>query len=226
MLQAIIFDMDGVIVDTEFFEFQLQTRFIETLQQHHRPLPPERRAALIGCSLPQIPAIIKELSGSPLALEEIEHRYRQFFHEIFSHVDYPSIFRRDILHIIEYAEANKIKLAVASSSALKHIETILTACGIYQRFDLILSGEMFQESKPNPEIYLRTLEHLGVPAAHAVAVEDSSYGIMAAQAAGIQVIAYEETRMPVDQSAAQGKGKNMREILSLIRRLHEDKKQG
>ncbi|TCP97654.1 HAD superfamily hydrolase (TIGR01509 family)/HAD superfamily hydrolase (TIGR01549 family) [Cricetibacter osteomyelitidis] len=219
MLQAIIFDMDGVIVDTEYVEFALQKDFIRGIQEHNNPITHKEYSEVAGKSLKDIPEIIKRLSGSSLPLDEIRARYQVFFHNIFDNIDYQTIFRKDIKQIIQYAKANNIKIAVASSSAFEHIRNILTACGIFDEFDYIVSGEQFAQSKPHPEIYLHTLETLGVSAENAVAVEDSYYGIIAAKKANINVIAYEETRMDIDQSLADYKGKDMLEILAIIKTL-------
>lgn len=135
-------------------------------------------------------------------------------------MDYRTIFRSDIKQIIEFAKAHRIKLAVASSSALSHISNILTVCGIKDDFDLIVTGDDFARSKPDPAIYRHTLDSLGVSAEHAVAVEDSYYGMLAAKGAGVTVIGYEEKRMIVDQSLADYMGKDMTEILALIKWLH------
>ena len=181
MLKAIIFDMDGVIVDTEYTEFMLQKEFIEKLKQHNRPITLEQQSETVGKSLNDIPEIIKKLSGTSLSLQQIRQQYRDFFHQIFSQVDFVSIFRQEIKNIIYFAKQNNIKLAVASSSPLTHIENILSTCGIKQDFDLIVSGEMFSASKPNPEIYQYTLNTLQVSAQNAIAIEDSYYGILAAK---------------------------------------------
>ncbi|MEZ7766121.1 HAD family phosphatase [Haemophilus parahaemolyticus] len=220
MLQAIIFDMDGVIVDTEFLEYDLQAQFIESIKEHHRTLTSLESAEVVGKGLAEIPEIVKKLSGSSLPLEEIKQRYFEFFKQLFSTADYRSIFRADIVKIIEFAKQNQIKLAVASSSHLEHIQNILTECGIIRDFDFIVSGEQFERSKPDPTIYRYTLEKLGVQAESAVAIEDSFFGIQAAQAANIPVIAYEEKRMHIDQSHAEHCGKNMLEILAIIKQLH------
>lgn len=219
MLQAIIFDMDGVIVDTEYVEFALQKAFIRDIQEHEREISHQEYSQVAGKSLKDIPEIMQRLSGSSLPLEEIRARYLVFFHNIFDPIDYLTIFRQEIKQIIQYAKANKIKLAVASSSALAHIQRILTACGIIDEFDLIVSGEQFEQSKPHPEIYQYTLQKLGVAAQSAVAIEDSYYGIIAAKQAGIAVIAYEETRMAIDQSLADYQGKDMTDILTIIKTL-------
>ena len=220
MLQAIIFDMDGVIVDTEFLEYDLQAQFIESIKEHNRTLTPLERAEVVGKGLSEIPEILKKLSGSSLSLEEIKQRYFDFFKQLFNSVDYRSIFRADILKIIEFAKQHRIELAVASSSRLEHIQNILTECDIIQHFDFIVSGEQFERSKPDPTIYRYTLKKLGIEAQSAVAIEDSFFGIQAAQAAGIPVIAYEEKRMHIDQSHAEYCGKNMLEILAIIKQLH------
>lgn len=220
MLQAIIFDMDGVIVDTEFLEYDLQAQFIESIKEHDRTLISLESAEVVGKGLSEIPEIVKKLSGSSLPLEEIKQRYFEFFKQLFSTADYRSIFRADIVKIIEFAKQNQIKLAVASSSRLEHIQNILTECGIIRDFDFIVSGEQFERSKPDPTIYRYTLEKLGVQAESTVAIEDSFFGIQAAQAANIPVIAYEEKRMYIDQSHAEHCGKNMLEILAIIKQLH------
>lgn len=220
MLQAIIFDMDGVIVDTEFLEYRLQAQFIESIKEHDRILTPLERSEVVGKGLSEISEIVKKLSASSLPVEEIKQRYIDFFNQLFATVDYPSIFRSDIQKIIDFARQHHIKLAVASSSRLEHIQTILKKCDIIQHFDFIVSGEQFERSKPDPTIYRYTLEKLGVQPQNTVAIEDSFFGIQAAKSAGISVIAYEEKRMHIDQSQADYCGKDMNEILTIIQKLH------
>lgn len=104
MLQAIIFDMDGVIVDTEFLEYDLQAQFIDSIKKHNRTLTPLERSEVVGKGLTEIPEIVKKLSGSSLSLEEIKQRYFDFFKQLFATVDYLSIFRGDIHKIIDFAK--------------------------------------------------------------------------------------------------------------------------
>lgn len=221
MLQAIIFDMDGVIVDTEYVEFRLQKSLIQALKERTDEISQTEYARVVGKSLREIPQIIQQITGSNLALEQITERYVNFFNETFENMDYLAIFRHEIKQIIAYTKAHKIKLAVASSSAMPHIQRILTACGIIQDFDLIVSGDQFVESKPNPEIYRYTMAQLGVQPEYSVAVEDSYFGMTAAKKAGMILIGYEEKRMEIDQSLADYMGQDMNEILNIIKRLNE-----
>ncbi len=222
MLQAIIFDMDGVIVDTEYAEFTLQKNFIAEIQEHQRNISDTEYAQVVGKSLKEIPEIVKKISGSSLPLDIIRERYQQFFHQIFDNIDYLSIFRADIKQIIAYAKAENIKIAVASSSSLMHIERILKACHIFDDFDLIVTGDWFEQSKPNPEIYQYTMDKLGVAPEYSIAIEDSYYGMLAAKSANMTVIGYEEKRMNIDQSLADYMGQDMCSILSIIQSLHKN----
>ena len=95
-----------------------------------------------------------------------------------------------------------IKVALASSSTQGEIAELIDSAGIRRYFSIVMSGEELAESKPNPEIYLRTLARLGVNARDAVAVEDSDVGIAAARAAGLDVVAKYEPRCGFTQEGA------------------------
>ena len=94
----------GVIVDTEFLEYDLQAQFIDSIKEHNRTLTPLERSEVVGKGLAEIPEIVKKLSGSSLSLEEIKQRYFDFFKQLFATVDYLSIFRGNIHKIIDFAK--------------------------------------------------------------------------------------------------------------------------
>lgn len=219
MIQAIIFDLDGVIVDTEYINFQLQREFIERISPVAPSIDATALSTLVGRSYGHLVQGVKDLSASDLSLAEISEQLEEFAKEYDQQVDYPSLFRSDIVAILEYAKDRNIKLAVASSSRKEHIEEVLESCEILPYFDTLVSGKVFTESKPNPAIYLATLAKLGIPAQYAVAIEDSAFGISSAKAAGVRVIAYEEKRMPIDQTQADYCEKDMRGILKRLRLL-------
>ena len=217
-MDCLIFDVDGVIVDTEYLDYQLQQEFIRTISPDKQRLESLDFSELVGKSYANLHQSIKHLSQTDLSLEEIAVQLERFATERYQHVDYQKLFRPDILEVISFAKKMNWKLAVASSSRKKHILEVLRACEIDHVFDLIVSGEDFAESKPNPAIYQSVLEKLAIQAADALTIEDSFYGIQAAKSAGIAVIAYEEKRMPIDQSAADWSGKDMRDILEILQK--------
>ena len=216
MIGAIIFDMDGVIVDTEYVEFGFLKEFIHNLNNGSTHFSDDELSILVGKSYKDLYTTISSFTGNRFALDEISQRYGEFITEKFSTLDYLDIFRHDIMRVINFCKDRNIKLAVASSSRKLHIEDILTACNIKDCFDLIVSGEQFQISKPNPEIYKYTTSELGVDAKNAIAIEDSYSGILSAKSAGLNVIAYKEIRLPIDQSQADYIAENMLDVYAII----------
>ena len=198
MLKAIVFDMDGVIVDTEYVDFQLQSELVKKIAKKPERLTHADFSRLVGRSYENLLEAIKAISQTDLSLVGIEQRLNEIAEQKYFQLDYRPLFREKIVDILDYAKEQGIKLAVASSSREEHILEVLRACGIRDYFDVIVSGENFSESKPNPAIYQAALRSLNVAANQAVAIEDSSYGILAAKSANLTVIAYEETRMLVD----------------------------
>lgn len=218
MLKAIIFDMDGVIVDTEFEDFRIQQSFImkenPTLNQENTNFE-----ELIGQSYDMLYKTLRTFIGSNDSLKEIKARFEEYNEVAYRAIDYQQLFRKEILSILNWSKENDIRLAVASSSTYEHIIEVLEVCGIKDSFDVIYSGEFVKESKPNPEIYLNTLKKLNVASNQAVAIEDSFYGISAAKAAGIPTIAYKETRAAIDQSAADYIAEDMTAVFEIVQSI-------
>lgn len=221
--QAIIFDMDGVIVDTEFLDYNIQKAFI--IRENGNDLQKDTidYSELVGRSYDDLYRTMQGFIDQQYSLEDLKQKFLLFNEERYCSLDYPALFRKDIVGILREAKKQERLLAVASSSEYAHILEVLDACGIAEYFDVIYSGEFVKESKPNPEIYKNTLTKLGVLPEHAIAVEDSSHGIGAAKAAGIPTIAYQETRMAIDQSKADYLGADMVEIKGIIAAHFADK---
>lgn len=223
MLKLIIFDMDGVIIDSEFAGFHLLKKFVNELRTFDEAITDRQLSAIVGRSYHDLFLAIKQLCHSPLSIEEIGDRLLNDDKSYWNRTDYLSLFRPDIINILTFATENNIQLAVASSADRHHIEHILTLTGIRPYFHFIMSGRELPKSKPDPTIYRKVLEYFNVSAEQAIAIEDSSHGIAAAKGAGLRVIAYEETRIAMDQSQADFKGADMNAILEIIQQLHQAK---
>lgn len=221
MLQLLVFDMDGVIVDTEYLDFQLQQAFVCLFSSSPNELSQQDFSILVGKSYTALYRCIKQLSQTSLSLETIGHQLDKFAAEKYQEVNYQELFQKAIVQILLYARKNHIKVALVSSFRYQHIIEVLTSCGIKEYFDLIVSGEDFAESKPNPAIYQVILEKLDINVENAVAIENSFCGIAAVKSAGLKIIVYEEKRMPVDQSQADMVAKDMIEIFSILQTLKE-----
>ena len=110
----------------------------------------------------------------------------------------------DIAALCRGAKERGLRRAVASSTRYEMVERILAEVGVLPYLDVIVSGQQCRESKPAPEIYLRTAELLGVRPEECTAIEDSTVGITAAHRAGVRVIALRDDRFNFDRSLADG----------------------
>ncbi|MGT2845087.1 HAD family hydrolase [Streptococcus hongkongensis] len=218
MISAIVFDMDGVIVDTEYLDFQLQSDYILSISNNPTPLTKEDFSSLVGRSGVDLHRRINQLACTTLGPEDFNAIFQQIDRQKYHPETISPIFRKEMVQILDWAKSQGIKLAVASSSPLTAILTVLDTCKIRHYFDMVTSGESFKESKPNPEIYLHTLRSLSVNANEALAIEDSPSGIAAAKAAGMRVLAYKEERMLIDQSGADVILDGMSEIYSWLKK--------
>ncbi|MBO5351842.1 MAG: HAD-IA family hydrolase, partial [Lachnospiraceae bacterium] len=96
--------------------------------------------------------------------------------------------KKGLYVLLDYLKENGYKLAVASSTSKRGVERNLKSAGVLEYFDAIICGDMVEKSKPEPEIYLKACEALGVEPAEALALEDSRNGLLSAYRAGMKVI--------------------------------------
>lgn len=197
---AVIFDMDGVIVDTEKFYLDTLARLFEA---EGIEVPFEDLCVTVGASYKDFKRNLVrwfELGGEHLAEEEALARYNAW--EERNQPDFAALLNHGVVETIAELKRRGVRVALASSSPMSNILLVLEACGLSDAFELVTSGEQFHESKPNPEIYLHTLENLGLPAGDCCCVEDSVPGITAGKAAGLTVFAKREDRFGFTQEAA------------------------
>lgn len=221
-LKALIFDMDGVIVDTEYQDFSIQKEFIKYLNPQSN-YNDKDLLVLVGKSYLTLYKLLQQFIGQEYSIEKIEEEYAVFSDIRYSKLNYRELFREDIIKILDFSVENGIKLALASSSKYEHIIEVLESCGIRAYFDVIVSGENFIESKPNPEIYRATLNELSVQAEHCIAIEDSYSGIEASTSAGIATIGYYDSRLPLFNNKASWRVGSMQEVLNVIQSQYEFK---
>lgn len=197
---AVIFDMDGVIVDTEKFYLDTLAKLFEA---EGIEVPFEDLCVTVGASYKDFKRNLVrwfELGGEHLTEEEALARYNVW--EERNQPDFAALLNHGVVETIAELKRRGVRVALASSSPMSNILLVLEACGLSDAFELVTSGEQFHESKPNPEIYLHTLENLGLPAGDCCCVEDSVPGITAGKAAGLTVFAKREDRFGFTQEAA------------------------
>lgn len=195
--KAVIFDMDGVLIDSEPCYLEM---FREFLVKNHMTPDEEILKAIAGASSPQTWTYMAQMWGSPITPEELHREFRRQY-PTFS-VPYGTVLFPKIRELLQTLHQHGLNLSIASSSSRKAIDRMLQETELTPYFTHIVSGEMFHESKPNPEIYLHTLSLIGFLPEECIVVEDSTYGIQAAKAASLEVVARKDTRFSFDQSQA------------------------
>lgn len=199
-MKAVIFDMDGVIVDTEPYNMRRVYEYVHSLRPEAKIEDMYQNAGRVKEDVwIRIASIIGNGNGWEETREDYERNWKPSHPFV---IPYKEIFRKDTLTILKWARECGMNTAVASSTVYKKVKEILTEVEVTPYLDLIISGEFFEKSKPDPEIYLKTAELLGVKPEECIAIEDSTAGITAAKRAGMTVIALKDERFGFDRSLA------------------------
>ncbi len=187
MLKALIFDFDGLILDTETPEI---TVWQKIYNEHGFELPVhewEKTVGGYGISTFDAAEHLTLLSAGKVDSVSARARYRKESNEII----YASSILSGVLDLINEAKSHGLKVAIGSSSEHAWVDTHAQRLGIYDLFDLIICQDdvAVGRTKPHPDIYLKVLEKLNIKNNEAVVFEDSPNGVLAARAAGIFVVA-------------------------------------
>jgi len=187
-MDLLIFDFDGLILDTETVIFQAWT---ETFESHGATLPLEKWAACIGTSNEafDVYRYLESQTGLPVDREKLDRFHRTRSLELLA----PMKPRPGVLDYFEEARQIRIPLALASSSNQDWIMGHLSRLGIADIFHSIRTSNDVENVKPHPELYNLTLTTMGVKPHRALAFEDSPNGIKAANAAGVFCVAVPNT---------------------------------
>ena len=181
-IRAIIFDMDGVLADSEPLHFEAEKAI---LQQHGIEAPWHEWHKFTGLTDEKIFRYVVDnyTDGQHTPEALIQAKYDIFPHILEEKVQpIPGV-----MEFLEWAKPRYEKLAVTTSS-LRHIqETIFRTLKLTPYFDVVVTGDSIQHSKPHPEPYLKTLEALGLKSHECLVVEDSLNGVKSAKGAGCKV---------------------------------------
>lgn len=212
MIKAVIFDMDGVIIDSEgvYLEYQL-----EFAKKKNPNVKLEDLYPMVGATKQECWEVVERVVSNGQTWEELRTEFRQ--RDIYGEIDYRSIYRLEVTDTLKQLKEAGYRLALASSTHLELVERVLKENGIRDYFEAVVSGEQFKKSKPDPEIYLYTAGQLKLKPEECLAVEDSTIGITAAHRAGLKIAAVIDTRYGFDQSLADYKLNRVKEVLEAVK---------
>lgn len=208
--ELVIFDMDGLMFDTERLSHEAWTR---TGEENGFRYTMDITRKKLGLGKKGVRALFVQYFGAGAPIERWHHRSHEIKRQLVNEQG-AGIIKPGLVRLLKYLDARGIKTAIASSSDREMIDHYLKITGLPHHFDHITSGEEVEKSKPNPEIFLKTCAALEVSPEASLVLEDAYSGFEAARSGGIPVFFVEDLREPDRHiyEEADGVFKNLAEV--------------
>ena len=187
MIQTVIFDMDGVIVDTEPVH---RYAYFKQFEELNIEVTDAMYTSFTGFSTRNTFQTLKEQFQLEHEVEDLIQRKRSIFNGAFDTKEDLELLE-GVRTLIEDLHQNGIQLILASSASKVTIDRVFTRFGLHDYFTHIVSGEDFPKSKPHPAIFEHAASLSIAPKENCIVIEDSTNGVKAAKAAGIYCVGYE-----------------------------------
>jgi len=181
--QAVLFDMDGVLVDSEPIWYAVEGGLVERLGGTWGR---EHQAKCIGGTVDATCRYIVELTGTSWTVDEVQEAVMAEMVAACSSADLAV--HDGALELVDAVRAMGVRTALVTSSFRVIVDAVLERIGSH-RFDAVITGDEVSRGKPHPEPYLAACDRLGVTPADAVVVEDALNGVLSAESAGCTVVA-------------------------------------
>ena len=194
MIKAIIFDMDGLMIDSERVTFEC---YQERLKDMNLTMDEEFYKTLLGKPLKGIYQRFYDVYGNDFPIETVIQDVHQLMAERFEKEGVPV--KKGLVELLHYLKDNNYKTIVATSSNRDRVDKILAQAKITEFFDDSICGDEVTKGKPNPEVFLKSCQKLGVNVDEAIVLEDSEAGIQASYDANIKVICIPDMKYPEKQ---------------------------
>lgn len=213
MIKAVIFDMDGLILDTE----KLLVRFwVQAANELGFPMT--REHALYLRSLHRSYAIpyLKEQFGEDFDYLKVRGRRMELMREYLS--QNPLELKAGAVKLLDYLKSRGIPSAVCTATDYERASDYLTQVGIFDCFDKIICAAMVKRGKPSPDIYLYAAEQLGLPPHECMALEDSPNGVKSAASAGCVTVMVPDLTQPDAELCGiiHGKAESLADVIDIL----------
>ena len=217
MIKAVIFDMDGLILDTEklLVKYWCQAA-------NEAGFPMQREHALNIRSLARkfaIPYLQGEF-GEDFDYQSIRNRRMELMAEHLG--DNPPETKPGIRELLEYLSEKNIPAAIATATDYQRTEKYLSEAGIFSYFSKIVCASMVENGKPKPDVYLYAAEQLGLPPQECMALEDSPNGVRSASSAGCVTVMVPDLTQPDEELSGliYAKADSLADVPAIIEKIH------
>lgn len=216
MIKAVIFDMDGTMLDTEHIKEEGLKHAGKCLNVN---IDNETLTQIRGTNNKRLKEILcSKFEGLDVQkLLEIREKYVEAYFE-----NHPIETKKGLLELLEFLKNHEYKMAVASSSNLEVIKKYLKKVEVLDYFDIIMGGDLVTKGKPDPEIYLKCLERLGLSEEECIGVEDTANGVLSIHKAGMKPIMIpdlEEPSKEVEQ-VVYAKLESLLDVILLLKEMN------
>ena len=191
-IRAVVFDLDGLMFDTEALFHRVAS---EMLEARGKTLTPEIAQAMIGRRAAEAGEAFRRLAGLDEPADVLMAEARARFNAELEAAVHPM---PGLFALLDQLKHRQISRAVATSSRREYAERLLGGHGLLDQFAFVLAAEDVTRGKPDPEIYRTAAARLGVPAASVLVLEDSPAGIAAAKGAGTFAVGIPHEHSPAD----------------------------
>lgn len=196
MVKAVIFDMDGVLIDTEKW---LNIYWRQAASEAGYDMKEEHALAIRSLAGKYAAPYLQSIFGENFSYWTIREHRKELMKE---HIAKHGIDKKPgVDEILDYLKAHGIMTAVATATDPVRTKDYLTRIGAYEKFDRIVCATMVENGKPKPDIYLYVCEQIGCAPEECIAVEDSPNGVRAAVDAGIRTIMVPDLTKPDKETA-------------------------
>ncbi len=197
--EAVIFDLDGVLVDSEPLYLEVYKNFVIDTGYAMDDIEIRR---LVGMNNYQDYVLVNEWTDNHFIDYDTYQKELKKHFKAWGPIDYYDVVNEGLLQLLENLKKRQIKIGLASASSRNTIDRVLKQIEVYDYFDYYLSGHEIERSKPHPDIYLEVAKQLEVSPEKCLVIEDSENGIKSGKAAGMFVIAKREDRFGFSQEEA------------------------
>ena len=216
MYKAILFDMDGLILDTEK---HYQKAWIQAANEMGFKMTVKEQLYLRSCTKKYAEPIMQEFFGSNFDYDKVRDRRKEIMEEDLKRFGIEKKPFAD--EILDYLKEAGIKRALVTATPEKRARECIRAVGLEEKFDQIISADMVANGKPEPDVYVFACEKIGEKPSDCLALEDSPNGVRSANGAGVDVIMVPDLSEPDEELSKLiiRKAGNLGDVISFLQDL-------